>query len=370
MWLTRLIVIFGLLLHSSPLQSAYTFKNGWFVNTNELPTMSAREHFEAGVAAYESQDWGEAAVHFTVIIVNFSQTPFGSDARFFLGVCYFQFEEYDLANEAFSEYLRSTNNPKYFQQAVYYKFCIAEQFRCGAKRRYFGTRQLPKWACGKELALKIYDEVIAAMPSNELAAQALFSKACLLWEQKNFRCAVESFQLIIKRFPKHELAPESYLMINRVYMQQLQYEFQNPDILAFAQINLRRFKHDFPGDERVCEAEADVQYIKEIYAGGLFETGDFYERICKPRAAMIYFFSTVNEFPDTEVARAAGNRLSGLDPSFDFDLYMESRAREQAEAEAKAAEARAARQSQRIQKTEEDPQLQDELDEIYDFDDE
>lgn len=368
MW-RRLAISLCLIAFSSSLQAGYTFKNGWFINSNELATMSAQEHFAAGITAYECQDYGEAAIQFTIVIVNFPNASCGPDARFFLGVCYFQFEEFDLANDTLSEYLRCTNNPKYFQEAVQYKFCIADQFRCGAKRRYFGTKQLPKWACGKDNALVIYDEVIAALPSNELAAQALFSKACLLWEMKDFRCAVESYQLVIKRFPKHELAPESYLMINRVYLQQLALEFQNPDILAFSQINLKRFKQDFPNDERICEAEADVQYIKEMYAGGLFETGDFYERICKPRAAMIYFFTAVNEFPDTEVARAAGCRLACLDRSFDFDLYVESRAKEQAAAAEKAAAARAERLVKKPIDLKEDAKLEAELNEIYDLED-
>lgn len=306
-------VVFFLSMNAN-LHAAFTIKNGWIANGAEDATLPVQEHFSLGINALENKDWNEAAKQFRIITVNFPASPYGQEAHYYLGIAYGYLHEFDFANESFTKYLKVVNNPKFFQETIQFKFEIAENFKKGAKRRFFGTKQMPKWASGQSMALEIYDEVISAVPSHEIAAKALISKGNLLWSLKDYREAVDSFHMVIKRFPKHELAPECYLLITKVYLEQSRYEFQNPDILAFAQINLRKFKQDFPREERLIEAEADVLSIKEIYARGLYDTGQFYERIEHPRASIIYYQNAINQFPETVVANLCRKRLEILCP--------------------------------------------------------
>lgn len=298
------------------LQASYTFQRGRLVDVCEAATMPVHGHYAEGAKAYECGDWSEAAKHFSIITLNFANSVYCQEAYYFLGVCNYYMEEYCFANEAFSEYLKGQANPRYFQNVIDFKFAIAEQFSAGAKRRPLGTKKLPKWACGKMLALSIYDEVIAAVPCSDLAAQALMSKAFLFWRMQNYRPAVDSLQMVIRRFPKYENTPDCYVYIGKVFLEQSQYEFQNSDILAFAQINFRKFERDFPRDERLCQAQADVMAIQEIYASGLYETGRFYERTCKPDAARIYYSDAIKQFPDTNTAEVCRSRLLCLYPSY------------------------------------------------------
>jgi outer membrane protein assembly factor BamD (BamD/ComL family) len=298
----------------SNLEAAYTLKNNRLVKAEECATRPAEEHFQWGLEALQNCNWKEACIQFRIITTSFPSTPYSQEGYFYLGVCWFNLEEFDFANDAFSLYLNSKSNPRFFQETIEYKFLIAEKLGNGARRRILSTKQLPKWASGRDLALKVYDEVIAAMPSNEMAAQALYSKGCLLWKMRLFRESIDSFQMVIRRFPRHELAPECYLTINRVYLEQSQLEFQNPDILAFAQINLRKFKNDFPREERICEAEEDVMQIKEIYARGLYDTALFYERTHKLSASVLYYKNTIKQFPDTCVAEWCRLRLAEIFP--------------------------------------------------------
>lgn len=260
-------------------------------------------------------NWKEAAKHFHVVSYNFPHTSYGQDAFYYLGIANYYLQEYEFANENFNQYLKCQSNPRFFQEAIEYKFYVAEQFRGGAKRHYFGTKQLPKWADGKSMALDIYDEVVAAMPSHEMAAQALFAKGCLLCKLREHRDSIDAFQMVIRRFPKHELSPESYILINKIYLVLSRKEYQNSDLLALAEINLRRFKSDFPREERIAESEADVLAIKEIYAKGLYETGQFYEKCQRPNASVLYYQKAMVDFPDTSIAQKCRNRLSRLCPS-------------------------------------------------------
>jgi outer membrane protein assembly factor BamD (BamD/ComL family) len=300
----------------SQVNAAFTIRNGSIVNADYVAEFPADVHFENGRNAMEACDWDEAARQFCVLTTCFPNSPFGQEAFFYLGVAEYNRCEYDFADKALSQYLKCQNNPQNFIPAIEYKFLIAEQLRCGAKRRLCGTKQLPKWATGKTMALRIYNEVIAAMPSSELAAQALYSRGCLLWAVGEHRDSIESYQLLCKRFPKSELTPQCYVLISQVYFNMCENEPQNPDILAFAELNARKFKLEFPKEECVLEAERNVQLIKELYAGGLYDTGRFYERTCHPTASVIYYYSAIRQFPDTEVAMMCRNRLAYLDPEY------------------------------------------------------
>jgi len=293
---------------------AWIIKDGRIYDARETATLPPQEHYEKGYQALLDEDWNEASGHFLVLSKNFPDSPYGADASYYLGVSYYHLKEYDFANDAFSSYLNSGATPKYYEEAILYKFYVAEWFRHGAKRHPFSTQRLPKWADAYEQALEIYDEVIMALPTHDLAAQALYSKARLHRWLKEYKEAVDCFQALIRRFPKHEHTPEAYLRIGKIYLDRSKYEYQNPDILEFAKINLRKFKTDFPREERLAEAEADVMRLKELYANGLYQIGKFYEKTSRPGASVIYYYRTVKKFPETHVAGLCRRRLSALSP--------------------------------------------------------
>jgi outer membrane protein assembly factor BamD (BamD/ComL family) len=294
---------------------AYVVKNGKLTNVKTLATLSAQGHYDLGMQAIQDSNWEEAQKQLGILTDNFPRTELAQGSYFYLGIAEYKQDELDFANEAFSNYLKSKNNPKFFQDAIIYKYEIAGKLANGSKRRFLGSKSFPKWATGDSLALTVYDEVIAALPSNDLAARALYSKGGLHWKMKDYRLAIENYQLVIRRFPKHELVPECYQSISKVFVEQSQYELQNPDILTFAEINLRKFKQEYPRDEGVLEVEKDLANLKEIYANGLYETGRFYERVGKPHASAIYYQSAIKKFPDTDISQQASIKLDAIKPN-------------------------------------------------------
>ena len=307
-----LYTLFASLFIALSCDAAITLRNGKIIDADAVATLPVQEHFSVGLQAVEQENWAEGAKQFRIVTQNFPSSPYAPEGYYYLGVSEFFLDEIDFANEAFSAYLKAKNNPKFFQEAIEYKFAIAEKLRSGYKKRFFGMKQLPKWAPGSTLAMELYDEVIAALPCHDVAARALYSKAFMLWNEKQYKRAVDSFQLVIKRFPKNELAPESYVAISQIFLEQSRTEFQNPDVLEFAQINLRRFKSDFPREERIQDVEEDLKTINEVYAKGVYDTGLFYERVGKPMASVIYYQNAIRLFPNTEIAQRCMERLEVL----------------------------------------------------------
>ncbi len=308
----------------SQLDAAYVLTSSGLKNTKTVAVYSCEEHFRIASEAFEKENWEIAEENFAIVSTNFPNSSLGADATFFYGVCLYELGEYDLANECLTDYLKKQSTPKYFQDAMCYKFYIAEEFRQGARRRFLGTKQLPKLATANTLCLQIYDEVIATIPCHDYAAYSLYAKGYMLWLRGEYQASVEAFQTLIRRFPKHELAPNAYLSINRVYLEECIWEFQNPDLLQLAELNCRRFKMDYPRDERCDQAYDDFNQIKETYANGLYRTGRFYEKQCQPSASLIYYQSAVKQFPNTQVAEKCRYRIMCLDPDLLEKLEPES----------------------------------------------
>lgn len=297
---------------SADADAAYFVKNGKLINARDAATKPVHEHYNAGMEAYQRGNWIEARNQFRIVNSSFPGSSFGQDAAFYLGVSLYKMGEFEFANNSFEQYLKGQNNPKYFEEAITFKYHIAEKFRQGAKRHLLGRQQMPRWAPGQKQALMIFDEVVAAMPSHDVAARAFFSKAKLLRSMKEYREAVDNLQQVTRRFPTHELAPDAYLEIASIYLERTKREHQNPDLLALADINLRKFRLQFPGDDRADDVAAQLYKIRESYACALYETGRFYERVKQPRASVVYYSNAIKRFGDTDVADSCRERLACL----------------------------------------------------------
>lgn len=297
-------------------------------------------HYNLGSEYYNQEKWKEASREFEKVLYFFPCSEEAADASFYLGVSYFEMKEYDFANESFSNYLKASKQPPYFEEAIYYKFTIAELFKCGKKRRPFQMRYLPKWTSGQEMALTIYDEIIAAFPCHELTISSIYSKANLLSSLQLFRESIDAYQLLIRRFPKDELVPDCYLNITKNYWKQSRVDFQNPDILGLAELNIEKFKSEFPRDERVKECECIFAAIRENFAGGFYKLGRFYERTKKREAAIIYYKSAIEQYETTRVADLCRQRLACLEENSVIVCAesLEEAEEEQAECEEKFVE--------------------------------
>jgi len=316
----------------SPLEAAYARINGKWSDEKYSPTLSVTEHYDLGHQCLFENKWDESLKNFMVIVSYFDTSPFYSDALFYTGVCHYFLGEYDLANAQFTKYLDLGGNLKYFEKVFEFKYYIAEQFANGYKRRPFGLRQLPRVLSSKSNALDLYDEVIASLPTRDLAAKALFGKAGILRGRREFRESIETLQTLTRRFPKHSLAADAYLTISEIYLEQSRLESQNPDLLALAQINLTRFYKSFPGDERILQGERHQQSMKEVFAQSLYDTGRFYEKKKKKPASQIYYVEAVRKYPDTLAAEKSLKRLEQMGISLEDALAKNVRSIKQSAA--------------------------------------
>src|SRR5579872_324275 len=194
---------------ATSLTAAAPSADGRYAQRDEKAKSSAQEHFSTLMRAHENKNWKQLIDEASLLMTTFPSSPFAQEALFYLGVGYFHFNDFEIANQHFSNYLKKQATPKHFEEAIEFKFSIAEKYQEGAKKHIMGWGIMPQWVPAQEDAIAIYDEVITALPHHELGAKALFGKAKLLMQDEDYKASIETFQTLIRRFPKSPLAPES-----------------------------------------------------------------------------------------------------------------------------------------------------------------
>ncbi|HRW58377.1 MAG TPA: tetratricopeptide repeat protein [Chlamydiales bacterium] len=261
----------------------------------------------------KNNDWKQVKESAQLLADQYTESPFSKEARFFLGTALFHQGALNKANQEFSTYIQQQKNPKYFEEAMTYKFEIAEKYRLGQKKAMMGLAYMPKIASGYEDAVTIYDEIIHSMPHHELAVKSLFAKGQLTEIIDDKDVAIDVFKQLIKQFPQNDLAIESYLQIARIYAAKAKARNFDPALLSLAEINYNQFRETFPGEERVKYVENTLAKIQDKYAQGFYETGRFFERTRRVDAAKIYYNKIISVFSHSKFAKLSKQRLERME---------------------------------------------------------
>ena len=273
---------------------------------------SVQEYNSSLKQAIAAGDWWSVIDYANIISYNFPTTPFAQEISYIMGEAYYKLDQFEYANDCFTAYLNHSAAPKHFEDAIEYKFNIAEKFATGTKKRLFSSAKMPAWVPAREDSIEIFDEVIAALPHSDFAIRSLLSKARVQTYFEDFKPSHETLDLLIRRFPKHELAAEAYLEKEKIFLLQCQAKNLDPDVLDMAEVNLRKFRLAFPREPRLAEGEKIYSDMEEIFAQSLFDTGYFFEKTKKTPASKIYYNKVVAKYPKTDAAVAALEKLTTL----------------------------------------------------------
>ena len=274
--------------------------------------ISSQDLYSRAINAYKDKKWKLVAKTTQEMRELYPEAPFLSDLYYYSGEAYYNIGEYDLANESLSNFLEKYASPNHFDDAMQYKFFIAQQYEKGARKHVFGQTVLPKWADAREDAYKIYEEVIQTAGRSEIAAKSLFQKGSMKKEDRQYKEAVLTFQALIRRFPKHHLAADSYVKIAEVYKEQLKKVSPDSDLLDLAQINYRKFAFDFPSEERMANVETMIGEMMDLFAEDLWKAAAYFDKKGKKSSAVLYYKTIVKRYPKSHYAHSAFERLAEM----------------------------------------------------------
>ncbi len=287
--------------------------SGPLLEAKEKEQPTVQDHHSSLQHALQKKEYKLVIEAGKAILAIAPQSPFAAETTYTIGVAYFNLNDFDLANTYFSTFLEKYATPEFFEQAVEYKYKIAEEFETGSGRHMFGVESLPKWVSAWDDAFALYEEIIKTLPNHEVAARAMFRKAVMQYTEKKTKEALDTYRTITRRFPKHPLAPESYLAIAKIYHDHSLNDYPDKDFLEQARLNVKRFRKDFPSEERLIVAQSLLVEMQDAFAKDLWVSAQYYEKKKNLDAARLYLEKIARLYPESSYAKDAIAKLTILD---------------------------------------------------------
>lgn len=271
---------------------------------------SEQNTFEEVKSLSQQKKWNQVIDVATTMEKNYSESLFLKEVYFFLGKAYFHDGDSDLANRYFTKFLESDGASIYFEEAISYKYFIAEKFENGHYGHLFGVKVLPRLEPMWEVAYQLYDEVMYTLPRHEVAAKAMFNKARMLAYDTSFDEANDTLTNLIRRFPKNILAQKAYVQIVKNYNAKVCYEYLDPRAYEFAMINQKKFANSYPSSTLRKEMDEQVLAITDLFAEDVYKSAMYFDKKDNKESALMYYRSLLQKYPKSKFALRAANKIA------------------------------------------------------------
>lgn len=280
----------------------------------------ARKYFEQGLAFYRQKRFKKAAAKFKAAAGRWPDSLLEEDALFLQGESLFFADAYSKAHDAFGNLLKKHDNSRHLDKIMIREFSIG---------RYWDQLHAydPHWPITPNVmdstrprfdtlgnARKAYETVALNDPTGPLADDALMALAGGYFVQGRYQDASEYYDRLRKEHPNSKHIIDAHLLT--IKSKQMMYQGPLYDAAPLketgevAEQTLRQFGPQL-GEERdnliKIQNRVDADMAQRDWA-----MAKFYEGKKQYGGARYYYRQIVKDHPETEMARAAQQRLDEI----------------------------------------------------------
>jgi len=189
------------------------------------------------------------------------------------------------------------------------EYKIADAFFAGKMIKIVGKWQIP----AKDKAIEIFKAVADNAPYGKYADLAKFKAGMSYKDIQDYDSAILMFKDVIDRYPNSAVMDKARFQLaecSKLLAVKPAYD-QTPTNLARKEFEDFLKKH--PDSDMAPDARQVVDKLKSREAENIYETGKFYEARRASESAVIYYKDIVRNYPDTEWAKLAQERLDEIE---------------------------------------------------------
>ena len=280
----------------------------------------ARALFEEAVALYEAEEYSLAAERFERAAKRAADSVLREDAWFLAGESWFFADCYPRANRCYDKVLNGFDYTRYLDVIVRRKFLIARYWeQVGFDIPLLLSLQF--WDPSRPRfdtlghSLKTYNSIRMHDPTGPLADDAIMATGGIYFRKGRYADAAEEYKTLRKDYPKSEHILDAHLLGLHATLASYQGPAYDGKPLEEAREityqTLRLFAAEL-GEEKDRLLDLDRQ-ITEAIAERDLALARFYEKKRRFGAARFYYRSVIEEYPLTEAAQTARERLAAIE---------------------------------------------------------
>jgi len=287
----------------------WTPESGKWENPKYAAKDTPEEQLVYAQKSYKSGALKSALREFKKLIKYYPLSKEAPTAQYYIGRI---MEDLGEPYEAFKAYQKVIDTYPYtdlVDDVIEREFKIGGVFLSGKKIRVLGALKMP----AKDKAIEIFKVVCDNAPYGKYGDIAKFNAGLAYKDIVDYNNAILMFKELIDKYPdskiidraRYELAECSKLLTVKPAYDQTPTNVARKEFEGFLK------KH--PDSNMAKDAENVVAKLKSSEAENAFQTGKFYEARHTPESAIIYYKDIIQNYPDTEWAKKAKERLNEIE---------------------------------------------------------
>jgi outer membrane assembly lipoprotein YfiO len=265
---------------------------------------------------FKKKNYDLAYKEFKKLIIHYPDSEDAAEGQYFIGRC---LEELKKPYQAFLEYdklITSYPNSKRINEAVERMYKIGEYFLQRRPKKWMG---ISVYDFVEHPAIEIFRKIVEKSPYSPYASKSLYNLGVLLFQLQRFEEAKDAFQKLIDDYPDSQwVEPAKYYLAVATSEGSFGYEYDSSSVKE-ATKKLEEFLERNPQAKISYQAKEYLKELKDMQAKKEFEIASFYEKQKKIKSAIFYYRLILKNYPETEFAQKAKQKLKELKKKYERD---------------------------------------------------
>lgn len=306
-----LFLIIVICMSTEPLFSywVWTPESGRWENPKYAAKDTPEEQLEYASTFYKEGSLKTALKEFKKLIKYYPLSKEAPNAQYYIGRI---MEDLDNLYDAFKEYQKIIDLYPYtdlVDDVIEREFKIGEAYFLGKKITVLGPLKVP----AKDKAIEIFKTVVDNAPYGKYAEPSIFNAGLAYKDIADYNNAIMMFKDLIDKYPNSGIIDKArYQLAECSKLLSLNPDYDQTSTIA-AREEFEDFVKKHPESEMSGEAKEIVGKLRYKEAQNAYNIGQFYEARHMPESAVIYYIDTVQNYPDTEWAKKAKERLDEIE---------------------------------------------------------
>ncbi|GEM_PF-4242833 len=309
--LRKLLIISVLLASSQSAWALFTWlpETGWSKDWESVASTDMEQYTNA-YDALEAHKYKKAASGFSLLQKYYPDSRLVEKSMYYEAVALLKNKDLWKAFSAFEKYIKNYPESSFVKEAFAHQFDIAKSYQLGAKR----ALPLTSWKIipAKEDAITIYEKIIKQDPFGAFGARAQFEIALIYEDIEDYDAAIDAYNLVIDHYMDTTWATKARFRKSIVFQAMNKGADYNKKPLRQAIENLTIYEATLSDEKERQEIKQTINDINKKALLRLKSTADYYKRISKPKAAIIYYQKIIKKFPNSAEAQEAKKQIDLL----------------------------------------------------------
>ncbi|MFQ5712973.1 MAG: outer membrane protein assembly factor BamD [Candidatus Scalinduaceae bacterium] len=270
-------------------------ETGW-TNPDLLPKETADQKFRYAITLMVNKEYISAIGMFQGIIEGNPESELAEESQINIGRAYYMVGDYKNAFRAYERLIERDPGTRKLKEVLEKEFQV-------------GVAQMKVDEKG---AIKVFEKIIERNPLGFIAADAQVKIADSYYQLRRFEEAQDSYLRVMENYPNSEWVPYAQFRIPYCKMSNIRIQERNYELLAQSRRGFEEYIANNPQGTLVPTTKKIIAEIDIAMAERDYEVGEFYLRRKRQDAGAIYFESVIKEYPNTEWAAKAKEKLEML----------------------------------------------------------